>query len=227
MKRKFVYPFILILILGFLSSLLAGEMSNKWDIRLDGGGLAPISGNITNSLSSTDALNTGASFGVSARYWFDQGIGVEAGYSLGWLNLDESKFSGDFQKTAAGQKPSFDLQTITLRGLYNFQGLMSTGSRWHPILGAGVGLYPFRFSDDQFSGNTFVNSANGQELQKTSFGLNGTAGLDFRATENISIFGQADYNYLFAKDSAKFGDQFNNQSFLSFGLGLAYHISRL
>jgi len=73
MKRNFVYPLTVILILGFLSSLLAGEMSQKWDIRLDGGGLTPVSGNITNSLSSTDALNTGANFGVSARYWFDQG----------------------------------------------------------------------------------------------------------------------------------------------------------
>lgn len=227
MKNNFVYSLMAILVLSFLSSLFAGEMSQKWDIHLNGGGLIPVSGNITNNLSSIDALNTGANFGFSARYWFDQGIGVEAGYSLGWLNLDKNMFSSDFLEAITGKNPSFDLQAISLRGLYNFQGLMSAGSHWHPILGAGVGLYPFRFSEDRFSGKTFVNSANGEELKKTSFGLNGTVGLDFRATKSISIFGQADYNYLFSKDSAKFGDEFNNQSFLSFGLGLAYHISRL
>ncbi|MGH7494018.1 MAG: outer membrane protein [bacterium] len=101
---------------------------------------------------------------------------------------------------------------------------LGANARFRPYVGAGIGLYPFRLTDDGISGEV-QKLQNGNKFEKTSFGLNGSAGVEFLATDHMSIIGGARYHYLFSKDDEKFGANsgFGNQGLLSYGLGLAYH----
>ncbi|MDZ7305006.1 MAG: opacity family porin [candidate division KSB1 bacterium] len=219
MKRDILVFSAAVFMLGFISVLQAGEMKpQRFNLDLWGNGLSTVNGHFSNTVKSMDFLQTGASFGIAWQYFPMRSVGIQAGYELSWQNVDK-QFRNEANKT-----PAFVVHQITLSGLYNFANVMESTARFRPYVGAGIGLYPFRLTDDGVSGNV-VKLANGKKFEKTSFGLNGNAGLEFRATDHLSVFGGARYHYLFSKDDNKFGADsgFGNQGLLSYGLGLAYH----
>lgn len=207
------------LMVGLISAAQAGEMkSQQMTINLWGNGISSVQGHFSNSLKSTDFLQTGESFGIAWQYFPMRSIGIQAGYELGWENVEKN------YRAEANKTPAFVVHQITVSGLYNFANVMGQAARFRPYVGAGVGIYPFRLTDDGISGDV-QKLANGNKFEKTSFGLNGNAGVEFLANDHLSIFGAARYHYLFAKDDEKFGAAtgFGNQGLLSYGLGLAYH----
>ncbi|MCK6561848.1 outer membrane beta-barrel protein [candidate division KSB1 bacterium] len=219
MKRNMLLLLSAVSLLGFRSNLQAGEIgSSRFNLDLWGNGVSSVSGHFSNAVKSTDFLQTGASFGIAWQYFPLRSAGIQAGYELSWQNVDEP-YRSENQKT-----PAFVVHQITLAGLYNFANLIASSARFQPYLGAGIGLYPFRLTDDGLSGSV-VKLANGNKFEKTSFGLNGNAGLAYRLSDHLSINGGARYHYLFSKDDDKFGAEagFGNQGLLSYGLGLAYH----
>lgn len=219
MKRNILVFSAAVLTLGFISTLQAGEIKpQRLNLNLWGNGVSAVSGHFSNVTKSTDFLQTGASFGIAWQYFPLRSVGIQAGYELSWQNI-EKKF-----RYEANETPTFVVHQITLSGLYNFANVMESTARFRPYVGAGIGLYPFRLTEDGVSGNV-EKLANGNKFEKTSFGLNGNAGIEFRAMEHLSISGGARYHYLFSKDDNKFGADagFGNQGLLSYGVGLAYH----
>jgi opacity protein-like surface antigen len=220
MKPRLMILAAAVITMGFSSLLHATERGNeKMNVNLWGNGISSVLGHFGPGIKSTDFLNTGANFGIAWQYFPLRNFGVEAAYELGWQNV-ANKY-----RNTAGQTPAFVVQQITLSGLYNFASVVGPNSRFRPYIGAGIGLYPFRLTQDGISGDV-VKLANNNNFEKTSLGLNGSAGLEFQATNRLSISGGARYNYLFAKDNAKFGadSNFGDQALLSYGLGLSYHI---
>ncbi|MGH7450837.1 MAG: outer membrane beta-barrel protein [bacterium] len=219
MKRNTLMLSAAVLMLGFISVLQAGEIKQQpMNINLWGNGISSVSGHFSNAVKSTDFLQTGGSFGIAWQYFPLRSIGVQAGYELGRQNVD-TKY-----RSATNETPAFVVHQITLSGLYNFAEVVGSNARFRPYIGAGVGLYPFRVTQDGISGDV-QKLPNGNKFEKTSFGLNGNAGVEFLATNHLSVFGGARYHYLFSKDNDKFGADsgFGNQGLLSYGLGLAYH----
>ena len=219
MKRNAILLSAVLVTVGFISIGRAGEMkSQRMGFNVWGNGLSSTNGQFSSNVKSTDFLQAGGSFGIAWQYFLKPNVAVQAGYELGWQNVDDN------YTQSTSQNPAFVVHQITLSGLYNFTGALGSNARLRPYVGAGVGIYPFRLTNDGISGDV-QKLANGNNFEKTSFGLNGSAGLEFMATDHLSIFGGARYHYLFSKDDEKFGASsgFGNQGLLSYGLGLAYH----
>lgn len=198
-----------------VSGLLASDQ--QLNLNLRGSGILPAGGDFGPNTQSTDVLKTGSDLALSGHYFLKGGLGIQAGYDLGWMNF-ESKY-----RPSGAKSPAFVVHQITLGGVYNFRDFMSKRSRIQPLIGAGVGLYPFRATDDGLTGET-LKAATGKAFKKAAFGLNSNAGISIRATRKLSILGEARFNHIFSEDREKFGKDFGNQSLLSFGLGLSYRI---
>jgi outer membrane protein W len=189
----------------------------RMNLNIWGSGLSSVSGDFGPGVKSTDFLQTGQNYGIAWQYFPTHTIGVQAAYDFGWQNV------ADQYRSEAGKTPAFAMHQITLSGLYNFANLLPN-ARFRPSVGVGIGLYPFRLTQDSPTGDA-QKLANGNELSKTSFGLNGNAGIEFLATDHLGIIGSARYNYIFSEDNNKFGadSNFSNQAMVSYGLGLSYH----
>jgi CheY-like chemotaxis protein len=220
MKNRLMILAAAVATMGFSSLLHATERgTEKMNINLWGNGISSVRGHFAPGVKSTDFLNTGANFGIAWQYFPLRNFGVQAAYELGWQNV-ANKY-----RNTAGETPAFVVHQITLSGLYNFANVIGSNARFRPYVGAGLGVYPFRLTKDGISGDV-EKMANNNKFEKTSFGLNGSAGVEFQATNRLSVFGGARYHYLFAKDNDKFGadSNFGDQALLSYGLGLSYHL---
>lgn len=216
--------FVAALILAFLMAFTAVANADEWTtsrMRLNiwGNGSTVVGGSFTPALQTSDVVGSGPSFAISWQYNPFHSLGFEIGYQLSWMDF-EKEF-----RTEEGKTPAFVVHQITLAGKYNFGDLISPDARIRPFISAGIGMYPFRFTEDGLGGDTQV-LPNGNKFEKTSFGLNTGAGIEIRALNRLSIIGGVRYHYLFAKDDDKFGADsgFKNQGLLNYGIGLSYHL---
>lgn len=157
-----------------ISALRRGKIE-KLNINLWGNGISSVHGHFAPGVKSTDFLNTGANFGIAWQYFPLRNFGVQAAYEFGWQNV-ANKY-----RNTAGQTPAFAVHQIKLSGLYNFANVIGPNSRFRPYVGAGLGVYPFRLTQDGVSGDV-EKLANNNNFEKTSFGLKGSAGVEFQAT---------------------------------------------
>jgi opacity protein-like surface antigen len=113
-----------------------------------------------------------------------------------------------------------------LAGIYNFANLMSSRAPVRPYVSAGVGIYPFRLTEDGITGSA-LRLNNGNKFEKTSLGLNSGIGIEILPAKRLSLNSGVRYHYLFAKDNGKFGDDsnFGDQRNLSVGIGLSYRLA--
>ena len=98
----------------------------------------------------------------------------------------------------------------------------------NPYVGVGAGLYPWKKTIDGAGGEPdSVNPGTGSAhpVKKTSFGLNGTAGVEIMPGGTLGIFAEGKYHFLFAKDTDAFGNTVKNLRFLQIGGGLTYYFS--
>ncbi|MCG3119372.1 MAG: hypothetical protein ALAOOOJD_01764 [bacterium] len=219
MKRRIFLLAALVATFSFSAVMNAAEMQHqRMKLNFWGSGLSSVGGSFSSSLKTSDAVKTGASYGLAWQYFPWRSFGVQAGYEFGGMHFKAP--------SAPGETPAFVIHQITVAGIYNFANAIGSSARLRPLINAGVGLYPFRINVDGFSGAA-AKLSNGNEFTKTSFGLNAGAGVEFAATNRFSIYGGARYQYLFAKDEQKFGADagFGDQRILNYGLGLMYNFS--
>lgn len=219
MKRNVLILSACVAAMAFASSLFAQQQMDQRHMRVNlwGSGLTAVNGNFSAQLKSKDYLNTGTSFGFDYQYFPARNFAIQAGYQFGRLQFDK-------QYRSAGKTPNFVLHQITIAGVYRLSDLTGRNAAIRPFVSGGIGLYPFRVTQDGAGGDV-VRLENGNKFQKTSFGLNGSLGLEWAASHQIAISGGARYNYVFSKDEKKFGPDFNNQGLLNFGVGLSYNIT--
>jgi hypothetical protein len=165
-------PLAAIAAMGFVSGLRAADFKQeRMNLNIWSSGITSVRGDFGPGVKSTDFLRTGPNFGIAWQYFPTSTFGVQAAYDFGWQNVDEP------YRDESGKTPAFVVHQITLSGLYNFANLMPN-SRFRPSVGAGIGLYPFRLTQDGVSGDA-QKLANGNALERTSFGLNGNASVEF------------------------------------------------
>jgi opacity protein-like surface antigen len=221
MKRSILFLTAAMVLMGFFSALQAGPRSEqKMNLKLWGGGITSVRGDFAPGLKTDEVVKDGQSFGLAWQYFPLRSLGIQAGYELGWMRFDKS------HRLEPDKSPAFAIHQITLAGVYNFANLADSRARIRPYLSAGAGIYPFRFTEDGITGKA-QTLPNGKKFAKTSFGLNGGAGIEVLPMNRLSINGGARYHYLFAKDNDKFGtdSNFGDQANLSVGIGLSYRLA--
>jgi len=218
-NRLFFTGTIAVAVMALVSALPAAERDGQqMSINLWGSGLTSVRGHFNPTAKTLDVVENGPSLGLSWQYFPLRSVGVQVGYELGWMNFEKR------YRSEAGKTPAFVVHQITLAGLYNFSELVGSNARVRPLVSAGVGLYPFRITEDGITGEAQM-LPNGHRFQKSSLGLNAGAGVEVLATNRASVFGGARYHLLFSRDNDRFGAEsnFGDQGLLSFGIGLSYH----
>lgn len=219
MKRGMLLWETVGVVLGLISVLQAAEIHPaKMRVSLLSSGLTSVSGKFGPGINTRDVLQTGSSFGAAWEYFPTHDFGIQAQYGFGSMRFDRR-----YRPTAA-ETPHFIVQQIRLDGIYNFANLVGSASRLRPYVNAGARIYPLRVTENGVSGKS-ETLPDGQKFSETKFGLNGGVGLEVLASDHLAVFGGSSFDYIFAKDSAKFGADFGNQGTLNFGIGLSYNLS--
>jgi opacity protein-like surface antigen len=111
---------------------------------------------------------------------------------------------------------------VSLNGTFNFGPMMKAeGNKLNPFATAGVGMYMWYFSENQRTNKQKVGE---EEFKASSLGINFGAGVEYFVKEKLSVFGRLNYHMVMMKDKDKFGEDFANQGFLTFGAGVTYYL---
>lgn len=205
-------------VLLFCQPVMSGvNTAGQLGVGIDGGLLIPASGNVLLDTSISDVFKAGPSFGVHVRCGIAKEFSVELGGKYSFSKMKDELLPGD------GSEPYFTSFQMYLDGILNLGAFINSENNVvNPFLRAGVGLYPWKITQDGAGGDVVVLE-NGEEFKKTSFGLNFGAGVEFFAISQLSIFAEGKYHVVFSKDEAKFGPDFENVGFVGVTAGLTYH----
>ncbi len=200
----------------------AMDLSKHWGFGAYGGGIVSTNGAFDSQNDLTDILNLGGDFGAEAKYVIIDKVAV--GLSVGYDFMQVKEEKRTTVHSSANLKPYFTLLQVNLNGIFNFGPLIHNNRNLNPFATAGVGYYSWRFTDDGMDGDP-VKLENNEEFKKDSFGLNLGAGLEYFVMEKkLSLGGNLNYHYVFAKDEDKFGKDFDGQGFFTFRAGLTYYL---
>ncbi len=145
-------------------------------------------------------------------------VGINGGYAYMPIK-DEKKPVGLEDAT-----PALNMPYIALNGTFNFGPMMKAeDNKLNPFATAGVGMYMWYFSRNERT-DKLPAYKEGEEFKASSFGINIGGGVEYFATEKLAVFGRVNYHMVMMEDKDKFGDDFGNQGFLTFGAGVTYYL---
>ena len=162
-----------------MSKMSSGSSAHNWTFGINGGGNFP-TGDYKNE------ANTGYSFGAQADWWLNSqwGFGVDGAYH-------SNNGSDDFNTTTAvplgGTGATGKFHTFQY-GVHAIYMIPVQGSSIYPYIQAGTGGYSLSAKID--GGTTSV-----PDVSTTAYGFNGGAGVDFHATDVVSLGVGGTYNY--------------------------------
>ena len=215
MKAKKLSVLILVVALGF-SLTGNATTAGKLTIVPNGGIILPVNGAFDSHDDLKDVVGAGPSFGLGLRYGLNNSFSVEGAFSWQWMNVE------DDYKTISSKDPAFVLPALTLNGIYHLGPAMGSETV-SPFLTVGVGLYPWKLSEDGATGDAVVAPYDASEdFSKNSFGFNVGAGLDYFFTDQLALNVGTRYIFVMSEDEDMFGSDFGNQGFLKINLGLLY-----
>jgi outer membrane protein W len=218
MKSKSFYLLTIAALFSLTAASFAWDNSGKLGISLDGGFILSANGGFNSTDDMSDVVKPGANLGLKVKYNFDNSWAVQCGYDYNFMLVE------DDYKPVQSDDPAFVMHAITVDGFYNFGPLLKTNAA-APFVSAGVGIYPWMFTEDGLSGDALPapNDA-AEDFAKTSFGMNFGLGVDYYVVKEWSVNLGVNYRYIFTEDKDKFGDDFENQGLLNCCLGFTYYI---
>lgn len=212
-----------LLILALVSTLAVGTSyarggaeTGSLGLGLNGGVMIPTSGDVRNDSTFNDFFDVGPGFGAHISYVPLRQLTLEAGFDYAFMKLkDDARIGSD--------EPYFSAPYLYVTGKWNMGSFIKSESNiFNPYLLAGGGVYFWKVTDDGVDGDAVV-LGNGEELKKTSLGLQFGAGTEIFAMSNLSLFAEGKYHLIFSEDEDTFGDQFENLGAMSVSAGLTYY----
>jgi hypothetical protein len=216
--KRFIYLTIIFVMLS--SGVAAADLWSRFSISLAPGTLLSLHGNYTESQKLNDTVLPGAGLGLIFRYKLSEYFFIDAGYGYNWMFFRKDIRPSGYET----HKPAFIAPTYTLNGTF----FLGSGRKVKPYITLGGGICPWRFSSEAFGGELWAAPENTEEnFSKASLSLNGGLGIEVMLWSKLSVFGEAKYYYIFAKDEKKFGTvYFNNQGLLGIRLGATFYFGR-
>jgi hypothetical protein len=217
MKRYIVMAMVLCLAIAPVAGAQADKAAGKLGVGINGGLMIPTSGDITADSSLNDFFKAGPAFGAHINYTFVPQFSVRGGFTYTFMKMKDEVIGSDTEE------PYFTTPYAYIDGILNIGGFMkSENNIFNPYIVAGGGLYFWKVTDDGAGGDAALLD-NDEEWKKTSFGVHFGPGVEIYATPALSIFAEAKYHILFAKDEDKFGVDFKNPGMIDVIAGLTYH----
>ncbi len=217
-------------ILGLLLALTipaTAQMSflGKVGFSLRGGLVIPSGGDLptaTGTATVGDQFKTGPTFGAELKFGVLDKINVWGGFNYGFMKAENA-----FRTPTT--TPAFTMPQVSAGVNMNIGPMLGpTNKIVNPYIGVGVGMYPWKKTlngagGDPDSVSTGTGSTN--PVKKTSFGLNGTAGVEIMPKGTWALFAEGKYHFLFAEDTNNFGNTVKNLRFVQIGGGLTYYFN--
>jgi hypothetical protein len=199
----------------------AMDMSKHIGFGAWAGGVMPVNGKVNANDKMSDVVGMYAFPAVEIKYIIMDK--VAAGLNLGYMYMpmkDDKKPTG-----MKDQTPALNMPFVSLNGTFNFGPMMKAeGNKLNPFATAGVGMYMWYFSENERTNKLPAPCDTTAEFKASSLGINFGAGAEYFVREKISVFGRLNYHFVMMKNKNKFGEDFANQGFLTFGAGATYYL---
>jgi len=213
---------IILAILAFCgSTAYAMDMSKHIGFGAWAGGIMPINGKYDSQDKMSDVVGMYGFPAAEIKYVIMDKVTVGANFGYMYMPI-----KNDWkEKNLSGLKdltPALNMPFVSLNGTFNFGPMMKAeGNKLNPFATAGVGMYMWYFSENERTNKQKVGE---EEFKASSLGINFGAGAEYFVREKISVFGRLNYHYVMMKNKDKFGEDFANQGFLTFGAGATYYL---
>ncbi len=150
----------------------------KVGLSLKGGLVIPSGGELPSAAGPTTVgsqFKTGPTFGAELKFGVLDKVNLVGGFNYGFMKAEDA-----FRTPTA--TPAFTMPQLSVGANLNVGPFMGPTNKFvNPYLGVGAGLYPWKKTIDGAGGDPdSVNTGTGsaKPVQKTSFGINGTAGVE-------------------------------------------------
>lgn len=191
------------------------------------GGNMPMNGNFSAEDKLSDVVGFYGFPAAEIKYVIMDKVAVGVNFGYGYMPFKEEKRDSLLGEAFKDLTPALNLPYVSLNGTFNFGPMMKAEeNKLNPFLTAGVGMYMWYFSENERTNKLGVVGKSGEveEFKASSLGINFGAGAEYFVREKISVFGRLNYHYVMMKDKDKFGEDFANQGFLTFGAGVSYYL---
>ncbi|KPL00940.1 MAG: hypothetical protein AMJ91_02455 [candidate division Zixibacteria bacterium SM23_73_3] len=214
--------FVILVVSIFVSSAAYGmDMSKHIGFGVWGGGIMSMNGSINADDNLSDVFGFYGFPALEIKYVIIDkvAVGINGGY--GYLPAKDDK-RDELWPELGDATPALNMPYVALNGTFNFGPMMKAEDNMlNPFVTAGVGMYMWYFSKNE---RTDKLSVMGEEFKASSFGFNVGGGVEYFAAEKLAVFGRVNYHMVMMEDKDKFGDDFGNQGFLTFGAGVTYYL---
>lgn len=212
---------ILVLLIFATSATYGMDMSKHIGFGVWGGGTMPVNGSFDSTSNLSDWVGIFGFPAVEIKYVILDKVAVGANLGYMYMPVKDEKKPTDLKDMT----PALNMPFVALNGTFNFGPVMkSEDNMLNPFITAGAGMYSWYFSKNQRTDKLPAPADTTQEFKASSFGINFGAGAEYFATEKLSVFGRVNYHLVMMKDEEKFGKDFDNQGFLTFGAGVSYYL---
>jgi hypothetical protein len=219
--KKLIIIFTIVLFCG--STAYAMDMSKHIGFGGWAGGIMPINGKVNAEDKLSDFVGMYAFPAVEIKYLIMDkvAVGANLGYMYMPIKDDKKKELGDEFKDLT---PALNMPFVSLNGIYNFGPMMKAeDNKLNPFVTAGAGMYMWYFSKNERTDKLPAPCDTTAEFKASSLGINFGAGVEYFAMEKLAVFGRLNYHMVMMKNKDKFGEDFGNQGFLTFGVGVTYY----
>jgi hypothetical protein len=149
-------------------------------------------------------------------------LGVNVGYIYQPFKDEKTK---EFFPKEKDLTPALNVPYVALNGTFNFGPMIkSEENMLNPFVTAGVGTYMWYFARNERTDKLFSPIDSTEEFKGNSLGINFGAGVEYLVTSKFAVFGRVNYHLVMMKDEGKFGKDFGNQGFLTFGAGVTLYL---
>ena len=219
--KKLIIIFTIVAFCG--STVYAMDMSKHIGFGGWVGGIMPINGKVSSEDKMSDYVGMYAFPAAEIKYVIIDKVAVAANFGYGYMPLKDDKKPPELKD----QTPALNMPYFSLNGIYNFGPMMKAeNNKLNPFVTAGAGMYMWYFSKNERTDKLTVIGKSGEEeeFKASSLGINFGAGVEYFAMEKLAVFGRLNYHMVMMKNKDKFGEDFANQGFLTFGAGVTYYL---
>jgi len=218
--------FLVLVLSIFASSAAYGgmDLSKHIGFSLWGGGVTSVSGNYDANHNLSDVVRMYGFPAAELKYVIIDkvALGVNGGYIYQPFKDEKTR---EFYPEQKDITPALNVTFVSLNGTFNFGPLIkSENNMFNPFATLGVGMYSWYFAKNERTGKLPAPADSTQDFKASSWGINFGAGAEYFTTQKFSVFGRINYHLVMMKDKEKFGEDFANQGFLTFGAGVTLYL---
>ena len=215
MKKVFV---ILVVSIFVTSAAYGMDMSKHIGFSGWAGGIMSMNGSFGTEDNLSDVVGFYGFPAVEIKYVIIDRVAVGVNVGYGYMPIKDEKKPEGYEDIT----PALNMPYVAVNGTFNFGPMMKAeDNKLNPFATAGVGMYMWYFSRNERTDKLMVM---GEEFKASSLGINVGGGVEYFATEKLAVFGRLNYHFVMMKDEDKFGENFDNQGFLTFGAGVTYYL---